>query len=110
MHHLVGNGLSWYSINHLAKLGSADVADTDKMAETCDLTDGKQELFVEDGGEMPYGDGTCTREEQAGWRAESTPGPLAAQETRGSNIASPSQGLAVTMPSMEIFATWRIRL
>jgi len=36
--------------------------------ETCDLTDGKQELFVEDGGEMPNGDGTCTREEQEGWK------------------------------------------
>jgi hypothetical protein len=29
--------------------------------------------------EMPYGSGTCTREEQDGWTPEATPGPLAAQ-------------------------------
>lgn len=34
---------------------------------------------VEDGGEMPYGSGTCTREEQDGWKSEATPGPLARQ-------------------------------
>jgi len=79
IHNLAGNGLAWYPINHLVKVGSPDTADTDKMAETCDLTDGKQELFVEDGGEMPYGDGTCTKEEQDGWKPEATPGPLAQQ-------------------------------
>jgi hypothetical protein len=79
MKNLAGNGLAWYPINQLVKLGSRDIADTDSMAETCDLTDGTQELFVEDGGEMPYGSGTCTREEQDGWKAEATPGPLAAQ-------------------------------
>ena len=77
MHNLTGKGLAWYPINQLVKLGSRDTADTDRMAETCDLTDGTQELFVEDGGEMPYGDGTCTREEQSGWTPEPTPGPLA---------------------------------
>jgi hypothetical protein len=79
MHSLVGNGLAWYPINQLVKLGSPDSADTDTMAETCDLTDGTQELFVEDGGEMPNGDGTCTKEEQDGWTPEATPGPLASQ-------------------------------
>jgi hypothetical protein len=79
MQNLAGKGLAWYPINQLAKLGSQDSADTDTMAETCDLTDGKQELFVEDGGEMPYGDGTCTREEQDGWTPEATPGPLASR-------------------------------
>jgi hypothetical protein len=79
MQSLVGNGLAWVPINQLVKVGSRDIADTDKMAETCDLTDGTQELFVEDGGEMPYGDGTCTREEQDGWKPEATPGPLARQ-------------------------------
>jgi hypothetical protein len=77
MHNLAGNGLAWIPINQLVKLGSRDTADTDTMAETCDLTDGTQELFVEDGGEMPYGAGTCTREEQDGWTPEATPGPLA---------------------------------
>jgi hypothetical protein len=76
---LAGNGLAWYPINHLVKVGSRDTADSDTMAETCDLTDGKQELFVEDGGEMPYGSGTCTKEEQHGWKPEPTPGPLALQ-------------------------------
>jgi hypothetical protein len=76
---LAGNGLAWYPINQLVKLGSRDSADTDTMAETCDLTDGTQELFVEDGGEMPYGSGTCTGEEQDGWTPEATPGPLASQ-------------------------------
>jgi uncharacterized protein YceK len=79
MQNLAGNGLAWIPINQLVKVGSRDVADTDKMAETCDLTDGTQELFVEDGGEMPYGSGTCTREEQAGWTPESRPGSLALQ-------------------------------
>jgi hypothetical protein len=77
MRNLAGKGLAWYPINQLVKLGSRDSADSDTMAETCDLTDGTQELFVEDGGEMPYGAGTCTREEQDGWRPEATPGPLA---------------------------------
>jgi hypothetical protein len=76
---LAGNGLAWYPINQLVKLGSRDTADTDTMGETCDLKDGAQELFVEDGGEMPYGSGTCTREEHHGWTPEPTPGPLALQ-------------------------------
>jgi hypothetical protein len=79
MKNLGGNGLAWYRINQLVKLGSPDSADSDTMAETCDLTDGTQELFVEDGGEMPYGSGTCNKAEQAGWTAEATPGPLAQQ-------------------------------
>ena len=77
MHDLAGKGIVWYPIKRMLTVGSPDVADTDYMAETCDLTDGTQELYVEDGGEMPYGDGTCTKEEQAGWKAEATPGPLA---------------------------------
>jgi hypothetical protein len=85
---LVGNGLAWYPINQLVKLGSRDIADTDRMAETCDLTDGTQELFVEDGGEMPYGSGTCTREEQDGWKPEATPGPLALQAQQAEPAAA----------------------
>jgi hypothetical protein len=77
MHDLAGKGIVWYPIKRMLTVGSPDVADTDDMAETCDLTDGTQELYVEDGGEMPYGDGTCTKEEQAGWKPEATPGPLA---------------------------------
>ena len=96
MQSLAGKGLAWVPINQLVKVGSRDVADTDKMAETCDLTDGKQELYVEDGGEMPYGSGTCTREEQDGWTAEATPGPLALQaqhaqpEAAGASASAPA--------------------
>jgi len=77
MHDLDGKGISWYAITRMLTVGSPDVADTDYMAETCDLTNGTSELYVEDGGEMPYGDGTCTKEERLGWKPESTPGPLA---------------------------------
>jgi hypothetical protein len=87
---LAGKGLAWYPINQLAKLGSQDSADSDTMAETCDLTDGTQELFVEDGGEMPYGAGTCTREEQDGWTPEATPGPLASQSQQAQPAAEAS--------------------
>jgi hypothetical protein len=88
MQKLAGSGLAWYPINQLVKVGSRDTADTDSMAETCDLTDGTQELFVEDGGEMPYGSGTCTREEQDGWKAEATPGPLARQAQQAQPAAA----------------------
>ena len=80
---LAGNGLAWIQINHLVKLGSPDIADTDTMGETCDLKDGTQELFVEDGGEMPYGGGTCTKEEQDGWKPEATPGPWPSRPNNG---------------------------
>jgi hypothetical protein len=94
MQKLAGKGLAWYPIDQLVKLGSRDTADTDSMAETCDLTDGTQELFVEDGGEMPYGSGTCTREEQDGWKAEATPGPLAQQAQPAAAQASASASAA----------------
>ena len=90
LHSLPGHGLAWYQITQLVKLGSRDIADTDRMGETCDLTDGTQELFVEDGGEMPYGDGTCTSEEQHGWKPEAKPGPLALQAQQ----AEPAAGQA----------------
>ena len=94
---LAGSGLAWYSINQLVKLGSPDTADTDTMGETCDLTDGTQELFVEDGGEMPYGDGTCTREEQDGWTPEPKPGPLASQAQQ----AQPAPSSLARLPRIE---------
>jgi hypothetical protein len=66
------------------------------MAETCDLTDGTQELFVEDGGEMPYGSGTCTRKEQDGWKAEATPGPLARQAQQARPAAAQASAPAAS--------------
>jgi hypothetical protein len=94
MQKLAGNGIAWYPINQLVKLGSPDSADTDTMAETCDLTDGTQELFVEDGGEMPYGSGTCTREEQHGWTPEATRGPLASRAQPARQTAAHASALA----------------
>jgi hypothetical protein len=94
MQKLAGNGLAWYPINQLVKLGSRDTADTDSMAETCDLTDGTQELFVEDGGEMPYGSGTCTREEQDAWKPEATAGPLASQAQQAQPAAAQASASA----------------
>lgn len=76
---LAGDGLVWYPISSLAVPGSQGSADSDAMQETCDLTDGTQELFVEDGGSMSYGDDICSAEEQNGWSPEGTPGPLASQ-------------------------------
>jgi hypothetical protein len=96
MQNLVGNGLAWYPINQLVKLGSPDTADSDTMAETCDLTDGTQELFVEDGGEMPYGDGTCNKAEQAGWTPEATPGPLASQAQQAQPAAAQASASAAS--------------
>ena len=45
---------------------------------------------------MPYGSGTCTREEEDGWKAEATPGPLAqqAQPAAAQASASPSAAAA----------------
>jgi hypothetical protein len=34
MKNLAGNGLAWDPVNQLVKVGSRDVADTDRMAET----------------------------------------------------------------------------
>ena len=76
---LAGDGLVWYPISSLAVPGSQGSADSDTMQETCDLTDGTTELFVEDGGGMAYGDDICSAEERNGWSPEGTPGPLASQ-------------------------------
>jgi len=69
------------------RLGSRDTADTNRMAKTCDLTDGTQELFVEDGGEMPYSDGTCTTEEPT--TAGNRKPPRGPWPRRPSNVTSP---------------------
>lgn len=76
---LAGDGLVWYPISRMSVPGSQGSADSDTLAETCDLTDGTQELFVEDGGSSIYGSGICNSEEQNGWTPEETPGPLASE-------------------------------
>jgi chemotaxis protein histidine kinase CheA len=76
---LAGNGLVWYPISQMVAPGSAGTADGETMQEACDLTDGTQELYVEDAGGQMYGDSICSQEEQNGWTPEGSPGPLAAQ-------------------------------
>jgi hypothetical protein len=76
---LAAMGLVWYPISQLAVPGSAGSADDDTMEQACDLTNGSQELYVEDGGGQSYGDTICSKEEQNGWTPEGSPGPLAAQ-------------------------------
>lgn len=72
-------GLVWYPIGQMTAPGSEGNADDDTMAQACDLTDGTQELYVEDGGDQNYGDTICSQEERNGWTPENSPGPLAAQ-------------------------------
>lgn len=76
---LAGTGLVWYPISQLAAPGSAGNADQETMQQACDLTDGAQELYVEDAGGQDYGDSICSQKEQIGWTPETSPGPLAAQ-------------------------------
>jgi hypothetical protein len=76
---LAGIGLVWYPISQMAVPGSPGSADQETMEQACDLTDGTQELYVEDAGGQMYGDSICSQEEQNGWTPEASPGPLAAQ-------------------------------
>jgi len=76
---LAGTGLVWNLISQMVAPGSAGSADDETMQAACDLTDGTEELYVEDAGGQSYGDGICSQEEQNGWTPESSPGPLAAQ-------------------------------
>jgi hypothetical protein len=76
---LAGTGLNWYPVTSLPVIGSAG-SDGDTIGEACDLTDGTEELFVEDGGSMDNGNAICSSEEQNGWYSESSPGPIAQEE------------------------------
>ncbi len=91
---LAGDGLVWYPISSLAVPGSQGSADSDAMQETCDLTDGTQELYVQDGGSMSYGDDICSAEERNGWSPEGTPGPLASQGQNGQQAAAQASASA----------------
>jgi hypothetical protein len=75
---LAGNGLVWSPISQMIPPGQPGSADQETMAQACDLTDGTQELYVEDAGGQSYGNGICNQEERNGWTPESSPGPLAA--------------------------------
>src|ERR1700678_19333 len=76
---LAGTGLAWNLISQMVAPGSPGTADGETMQEACDLTDGTEELFVEDAGGQSSGDSICSQEEQNGWTPESSPGPLAVQ-------------------------------
>ena len=96
---LAGAGLVWNPISQMIAPGSPGTADDETMQEACDLTDGTQELYVEDTGGQSYGDSICSQEEQNGWTPESSPGPLAAQaqqqvQAQASASAATSQASA----------------
>jgi hypothetical protein len=73
---LAGSGLNWFPISALTVPGS-QLSDGDTTSEACDLTDGTQELYIEDSGGMADGNSICSSEEQNGWSPEAQPGPLA---------------------------------
>jgi len=75
---LAGSGLNWFPISTMTTLGS-QLSDGDTIEETCDLSDGTQELYVEDSGGMDYGNSICSSEEQNGWSPLGHPGRLASQ-------------------------------
>lgn len=54
--------LVWYPISQMAVPGSPGGADQETMLQACDLTDGMQELYVEDAGGHDYGDSICSQE------------------------------------------------
>jgi hypothetical protein len=87
---LAGNGLVWYPISQMVPPGQNGTADGETMEQACDLTDGTQELYVEDAGGQSYGDTICSGEEQNGWTPENPPGPLAVQAQQASSSASAS--------------------
>jgi hypothetical protein len=91
---LAGDGLVWYPISQMTVPGSQGTADGDMVAEVCDLTDGTQELYVQDGGSAFYGNGICNQEEQNGWTPEGTPGPLASDAQQAQQQQEQAQASA----------------
>ena len=90
---LAGSGLVWYPITTMLAPGSQG-EDGDTMGVSCDLTDGTQELYVEDGGSEIYGDSICSQEEQNGWTPEGSAGPLAAQAQQEEQAAASASAAA----------------
>lgn len=76
---LAGIGLVWYPVSQMVLPGFTGAASGEAMGQACDLTDGTQELYVEDAGSAIYGNSICSQEEQNGWTPEGSPGPLASQ-------------------------------
>jgi hypothetical protein len=84
---LAGSGLVWQLIGQMIPPGESG-ADNETMGQACDLTDGAQELYVEDAGGMSYGNSICSQEEQNGWTPESSPGPMAVLEQQQAQAAA----------------------
>jgi hypothetical protein len=95
---LAGSGLNWYDIPQMATPGSQGTADQETMGVACDLTDGTEELFVEDAGGMTYGNSICSSEERNGWTPESPAGPLESQ-AQGAQEAAQAQANAQAQAS-----------
>lgn len=91
---LAGDGLVWYPIGAMVLPGSPGTADQETMAQACDLTDGTQELYVEDAGGQIYGNSICSAEEQNGWTPEGSPGPLAVQAEQAAQRQAQAQASA----------------
>jgi hypothetical protein len=74
--------------------GSAGTSDGETVQQACDLTDGTQELYVQDSGGQMYGDSLCSQEEQNGWTPEGSPGPLASQAQQAAQAQAQAQASA----------------
>jgi hypothetical protein len=91
---LAGIGLTWNFISQLVAPGQPGTADQETMQQVCDLTDGTQELYVEDAGGQSYGNSICSQEEQNSWTPESSPGPLATQAQQAAQSAAQASAAA----------------
>jgi hypothetical protein len=91
---LAGDGLVWYPLTQMILPGNAGSADQETMQQACDLTDGTQELYVEDAGGQMYGDDICSQEERNGWTPEGSPGPLASQALQQAQQQAQAQASA----------------
>jgi hypothetical protein len=91
---LAADGLVWYPLTAMVLPGNAGSADQETMQQACDLTDGTQELYIEDAGGQDYGDSICSQEEQNGWTPEGSPGPLASQAQQQAQQEAQAQASA----------------
>jgi hypothetical protein len=98
---LAGTGLVWGYISAMMPPGQPGTADQETMAVACDLTDGTQELYVEDAGGMDAGNSICSQEEQNGWTPETSPGPLALQMAAQGQQAAQAQASASAAASQQ---------
>ena len=108
---LAGDGLVWYPISHMVSPGQSANADQETMEQACDLTDGTQELYIEDAGGQTYGNSICNQEEQNGWTPEDSLGPVATvmqqagqqqAQAQASESAAVSQQQAISQTQQQL--------